>query len=194
MLPIYIISFIIKIFKGTPYIITRILKGQKIDYHHFEEEVLKNEFSRRTVFKGLFFRANFNKSFQGKTTVFPHTLASKIQPFNRGQGKLIKLEDPEFANFFIVYGNDQVEARYILSTSLMERLVKFRKKAGRNLYVSFVENRIYIAIECEEDLFEPKLFQSMLNFSPIREYFENLQLMLSIVQDLNLNRRIWSRN
>ena len=72
--------------------------------------------------------------------------------------------------------------------------VKFRKKAGRKLYVSFIENKIYIAIEYEEDLFEPKLFQSMLNFSPIREYFENLQLMISIVQDLNLNRRIWSRN
>ncbi|WP_082209807.1 hypothetical protein [Fischerella sp. PCC 9605] len=31
----------------------------------------------------------------------------------------------------------------------------------------------------------------MLSFTPMREYFENIQLMLGIVEDLNLNRRIW---
>ena len=192
MLPIYIISLIIKMLKGTSYIIKKILKDQRIDYYYFKE-VLKNEVSRKAVFKGLFFRANFNKKFKGKTVVLPDAL-SKLQPFNTLQRQLIKLEDSDFANLFIVYGSDQIEVRYILSTNLMEKLFKFRKKASRKLYAYFVENKIYIAIEYEEDLFEPKLFQSMLNFSPIREYFENLQLMISIVQDLNLNRRIWSRN
>jgi hypothetical protein len=73
----------------------------------------------------------------------------------------------------------------------MSRLVNFRKKAGRKVYVSFVQNQIYIAIPYEKDLFEPLLFKNMLDFKPVREYFENLQLASGIVEDLNLNRRIW---
>lgn len=166
------------------------IKGQRIDYYHFEEEVLKNEVSRKSVFKGLFFQADFNKEFKGKTVVLPGVLDYKIQPLNRVRGQLIRLEDAEFAKFFIVYGDDQIEARYILSTSLMAKLVKFRKKARRNIYVSFVESTIYIAIEYAEDLFEPKLFKNMLKFTPIQEYFETIQLMISIVEKLNLNRCI----
>lgn len=33
----------------------------------------------------------------------------------------------------------------------------------------------------------------MLSFAPLREYFETLNLMLGIVQDLNLDRGIWQK-
>jgi hypothetical protein len=92
-----------------------------------------------------------------------------------------------------VDGSDRVEARYISSTNLMARLVRFRKRAKRNIYVSFVESKIYITAEYAEGLFEPRLFKTMLNFAPIQEYFEILQLMIGVVEDLNLNRRIWSK-
>jgi hypothetical protein len=49
-------------------------------------------------------------------------------------------------------------------------------------------------IEYPEEIFEPKLFKSMLSLAPMREYFENIQLMLGIVEDLNLNKRIWRVN
>lgn len=190
---IYIFCLTFTILRGAPYIIRRIVKGQRINYQHFEEEVLRNLVSRKTVFKGLFFQADFNKKFKGKTVVLPAVLDYKIQVLNQNRGQVIKLEDPEFSNLFVVYGNDQVEARYILSTSLMEKLVRFRKKARRNIYVSFVESKIYIAVEYAEDLFEPLLFKSMLSFARIREYFEILQLMIGVVEELNLNRRIWSK-
>ncbi|MDM9381929.1 DUF3137 domain-containing protein [Chlorogloeopsis sp. ULAP01] len=191
MLPIYILVLLFQFIKGTPYVTSRIIKGQKIDYQRFKEEVINNEFSRKTIFQGLFFRAKFNKSFPGKTVVLPKLNKANINTISIGQGKVIKLEDPEFSKLYTVYGDNQVEARYILSTNLMEKLVKFRKKAGKNIYVSFVENMIYIAVESSEDLFEPKLYNSMLSFTPMREYFETIQLMLGIVDDLNLNRRIW---
>ena len=194
MLPVYTIGLLIKFIKGAPYVISRMIKGRKIDYQHFKEEVLNNEVTRKSVFKGLFFRANFNKKLKGKTVVMPRILDANINSLKIGKGQLIKLEDPEFNKLFTVYGNDQVEGRYILSTNLMAKLAQFRKKAGRNLYISFVENMIYIAIEYPEEIFEPRLFKSMLSLAPMREYFENIQLMLGIVEDLNLNKRIWRSN
>jgi hypothetical protein len=48
----------------------------------------------------------------------------------------VKLESIDFENRFIVYSNDQVEARYILTPSFMERLVKLEKMMGDEISFS----------------------------------------------------------
>jgi hypothetical protein len=153
-----------------------------------------------TIFKGLFFTADFNKHFKGETVVLPDTaerlfglLGQKLQSLNTFRGKLVKLEDPEFEKLFVVYGDDQIEARYILSMSLMERITQFKKKTKRPIYLSFVGSRVFVAVSYTKNLFEPRMFSTLLDFAPIREYFEDLQLAVGIVEDLNLNTRIWTK-
>ncbi len=180
-------------FRAIPYILTRLIKFEQIHYSQFQEEILENKVSRKRIFKGLFFRAQFNKRVKGKTVVLPDNLLTRTTWLNSHRGESIKLEDPEFEKFFEVYGDDQVESRYALSTSLMAKLVELRKKSGkdRSVYVSLVEDTIYIAIASDRDLFEPRLYRSILDFNLVRQYFEDLQLMAGIVDELNLNRRIW---
>jgi hypothetical protein len=168
---------------------------------HAEHESGSGKNRRRyTVFKGLFFIGDFNKDFTTQTVVLPDTaeklfgyLGQKLQSLNIFRGQLIKLDDPEFEKHFVVYGNDQIQARYILSTSLMERIVEFKKKTGRKIYLSFVGSMVFVAVSYTKKLFEPRLFRTLLDFGPIREYFEDLQLAIGIVDDLNLNTRIWSK-
>ena len=155
---------------------------------------------RHTIFKGLFFIGDFNKHFTCETVVLPDTaeklfghFVQKLQSLNIFRGQLIKLEDPEFESHFVVYGDDQIQARYILSMSLMERIVEFWKKTGRKIYLSFVGSKVFVAVSYTKSLFEPRLFRTLLDFEPIREYFEDLQLTIGIVDDLNLNTRIWSK-
>jgi hypothetical protein len=152
------------------------------------------------IFKGLFFVADFNKNFTGRTVVLPDTaekllgnIGTMFQSMNKFRGQLIKLEDPEFEKLFAVYGNDQIEARYILSTSLMKRIVDFKKKTGKRLYMSFVASKLFVAIPYAKDLFEPRVFKTLLDFKPIQDYYEDLQIAISIVEDLNLNTRIWTK-
>ncbi len=155
---------------------------------------------RHTVFRGLFFIGDFNKHFTGQTVVLPDTaeklfgrLGRKLQSLNISRDQLINLEDPEFERHFVVYGSDQVEARYILSTSLMARIMDFRKKTGRKIHLSFIGSMVFVAASYTRSLFEPRLFRTLLDFEPIRQYFEDLQLAIGIVDDLNLNTRIWSK-
>ena len=110
-----------------------------------------------------------------------------------GLGDLVKLEDPEFEKEFVVYGSDQIEARYILSPGLMERIVEFKRKAKRKIHLSFVQSWVNLAIEFDKDLFEAPLFGSALDYPKIRDYFRDLQLAFGIVEDLNLNTRIWTK-
>jgi hypothetical protein len=152
---------------------------------------LEKQWQSKILFRGLFFTAKFAKNFPNRTFVIPNDLQNRIPLVNYWRGELVKLEDSEFEKLFQVYGDDQVESRYILSTNLMQRLIDFNYNAKRKVYISFIEGYIYIAIKYDRNLFEPKLWQTMLSFKPLKEYFEDLQLAIGIVQDFNLDRQIW---
>lgn len=157
-------------------------------------EFEKAEFSgKSSLFHGLFFEAKFSKNFISRTFILPNTFKSKVTVLNNWRGEKVDLEDPDFKHIFNVYSDNQIEARYILSTNLMSRLVQFNQKAERKVYLSFVDGFVYIAIPYRQNLFEPQLLRKMTSFSPLKEYFLDLQLMIGIVDDLNLNRRIWQK-
>ncbi len=162
----------------------------------------KRETKWHTIFKGVFFVADFNKHFAGVTVVRPDVaermfgrMGQKLQSLGTSFSdlQLITLEDPEFEKEFVVLASDQVEARYILSTSLMQRIVEYRQRTGRKLLLSFVDSQINIAIPSNRNLFEPPLFSTCVNPALIREFLEDLLMVTAIVEDLNLNLRIWSK-
>jgi hypothetical protein len=154
-----------------------------------------------TIFRGLFIVADFNKNFKGATTVLPDTaeklfgtmIGSFLQSHNIGRPDLVKLEDPEFEKLFVVYGTDQVEARYILSSSLMQKIIEFKKKTGKRIHLSFVNNNVVVAISYDKDLFEPRVFRTIVDYKLTQSYYEDLQLATSLVDELGLNTRIWGK-
>lgn len=153
-----------------------------------------------TIFKGLFFIGDFNKHFRTQTFVLPDTaeklfgrFGKMLQSWNLSRPDLIQLEDPEFEKEFVVYGKDQIEARYILSLSLMQRILDFKRKTGQKVFLSFIDSKVFIGVWSDHVLFEPKILSTLLDFDLIREYFDDLQLAIGIVDDLNLNTRIWSK-
>jgi hypothetical protein len=109
------------------------------------------------------------------------------------RGELVKLEDPEFEKEFCVYSDDQVEARYILSPSLMKRIVDFKRKWNTKVYLSFRHSKVYIAIKTNKNLFETRLFKSIVDYSFMEENMRYIILLTEIVEDLNLNTRIWTK-
>lgn len=194
-------------YKGDDYVSGKIgstdIKFSEI-HAEYKTETRDSKGHRRThwhtIFKGLFFIADFNKNFKGKTVVLPDTaerlfghIGTALQSWDTSRGELIKLEDPEFEKLFVVYGDDQIEARYILSTSLMKRMAEFKKKIKNQVHFSFVGSKIFVAVSYQKSLFEPRVFKTLLDFKPIQEYFEDLELAVGMVDDFNLNRRIWSK-
>ena len=151
------------------------------------------------IFKGLFFIADFNKHFSTSTVVLPNRLgrggfARFFQKMNFARKeKLVSMEDLDFNKYFVVYGEDQIEARYVLSTSLMKRITDFKKSHKNPVFISFVNSFLYVAIGHNKDLFEPSYFKRLNRFEIVKEYFEDLQLAVGIVEDLNLNNRIWTK-
>lgn len=154
-----------------------------------------------TLFRGLFLVAEFNKHFKAKTVVLPdlsektfgNLIGRWFQSINISRAKVIQLDDPEFEKKFVVYGDDPIEARYILSHSMMKRIVEFQKKISYPLFISFVHNHIHVAIGAGKDLFEPTVFKSLLDYKQAMEYIHTLRNTIGIIEELKLNEKLWSK-
>jgi hypothetical protein len=165
---------------------------------HTEHKVGSGKNSHwETLFKGLFFIGDFNKHFQGRTYVWSehnpqlNFLNKLFSSFAWNLAK-VKLESSEFENRFIVYSTDQVEARYILTPSFMERLSKLQDMMGQKTAFSFVNTNIYVAVPIKDDLFEPSVF-SANDYNTISDYYNTVQMVLGIIDELKLNQRLWTK-
>lgn len=140
------------------------------------------------VFKGFFFIADFQKDFKGKTIVYRDALIK----LHFGEQR-VKLESPEFEDRFDVYSTDQVEARYLLTPAFMERLLALDRKFQGNITVSFLNSNVIIAIPERTNHFEASVWKPLLNAESLKKEFDTLILLIDIIDDLNLNLRIWTK-
>lgn len=158
----------------------------------------KRQETWHTIFKGLFFHADFNKNIQGKTFVEPDTAERLFGKFGQKlqastKGRLVKLENPEFEKLFAVFSTDQIEARYILTPAIMEAMVRIYKQFKREVSISFVGSRVYVALNFNKNLFEPRIMGKGVNFNDIEFMFNLFGMNEIIVHELNLNTRIWTK-
>ena len=96
--------------------------------------------SHKTIFDGVVISLSVKKPFEGQTIImrdrgmFGNFLKSKFATSLEKAG----LEDPKFEDIFEVFTNDQVEARYLLTTSFMERLLELNDVfEGKGVQCSF---------------------------------------------------------
>lgn len=79
---------------------------------------------KRVPFRGVFIEFDMNKNFEGHTFLFERAATNRNINFDASKFQEVKLEDPEFSSKYIVYSDNQVEARYVLTTAFIERFKK----------------------------------------------------------------------
>ena len=142
--------------------------------------------SYTTIFRGIFLIADFNKEIQSETYVY--SFGGKW--FSRF--KRVKLENVTFEDRFNVYSNSQIEARYILTPKMMRRIIDLEDRFGENLYLSFRGHNVYVAISESNDMFEASIHDDV-SFHQIQRFLEEVNSILAIINDLDLNLRIWTK-
>ena len=95
----------------------------------------------------------------------------------------IKLEDPVFEKEWEVYATDQVEARYILTPALMERMLEIKRRFyGKSIEFSFFDNQVLIAVRTNKDMFETtSLFTPALAYHKVQEVVAQFYSVFSAV-------------
>lgn len=154
-------------------------------------------------FRGILFLADFNKNFRGHTLLrdkkirsFRHLKRYIWLLFNSiVHGKKLQrihLESKDFERHFKTKTSHEIEARYILSPNLMERLVKFRKKRRNPIDISFRNSYIAIALSSKKYFYDPSIIRRMKN-GQVKDVYDDLTFFFSIIEELNLNTRIWGK-
>lgn len=154
----------------------------------------------QTQFKGLFLKADFNKKLQHRTVILPDiaerflgNMGQQLQKLNFGRDELVQLENVDFEKKFAVYSSDQVEARYILTPKLMERIFNYSERHELSPSMAFKGEQVFVALPISKDFFEPRIFRTLLDKEATREYHDDMLLAISLIEELDLNLRIWSK-
>ncbi|MEC9328306.1 MAG: DUF3137 domain-containing protein [Pseudomonadota bacterium] len=168
-------------------------KGVEIDL--FETHLTKKSGSGKnrrtvTVFKGIVISLSLNKTFEGKTIVkkdrgrLVNWVSDKFSSL-----EAVNLEDPRFEKEFEVYSTDQVEARYLLTTSFMERLVGLREAfGGQGIQCSFYQNQLLMMISIKRDMFEPgSIFEHEDFVDDAKSLLKEMNIIFQIVDTLHLD-------
>lgn len=146
----------------------------------------------RNVFSGVCILFEMNKNFKGRTVVLKDKGALG-NAFTKVSGlQNVRLEDSRFEKVFEVFSDDQIEARYLLTTAFMERMLKLRDLYdGKAIQFSFNNNTLLLSIPTRQDMFEASsFFRSNMNKKKIDLVFEQFYTIFSVVHLLKLNRRL----
>lgn len=152
-----------------------------------------------TIFEGIIFVADFNKNFEVSTVVRPKDFGSSVgawfskNVFSFGNTEIVQLENTDFDNQFVTYSRNQIEARYILTPAMMERILNLNNKCDETISISFISSKMYIAFPLSHNYFEAPIHTSLLVPDLLTDDLSIVQFMHDIVHEMDLNTRIWGK-
>lgn len=151
------------------------IKNKKVEFSELVVEFTKAEDKKinnsKFQFRGLFFVAFFNENFEN------NLLIKSANHFNDTNMHTM----PQFEDLFIIKtfgGNNWIEDNIKLKNALIE----LQAKVPLDFMVSFSGNKMFIGVVHDEDLFEPTLFQSILNFDEMKGFFDDLYHPLHFIE------------
>ena len=137
------------------------------------------------TFQGILFKTTMDKPFKSKVIVRQRGAAyCYVQKMQK-----VTLESTEFNNIYEVYAEDQVEARYFLTTSMMDRLINIYK-CGQNINLSVVNNDIAVVKQTKKDMFEPDIEKPLNDINSYYEVMMQTKSILDFITDLKLDVNI----
>jgi len=145
------------------------------------------------VFRGVFLHSTFTRPLRGSILILPQKfrqyLSRTIKEFVRIGGYEVDsgLENELFTLNFMTYATPDAFVSGVLSPEMQKGIVEYKLKSGKEIYISFIGQEIYVAITEPKDILEPFIFQSNISFDLVKDFFEDISMLLSIVEDFDKN-------
>ena len=148
-----------------------------------------------TIFKGKWMIFDFNKLFKANIQVSQKGFGNSILS-NWGEKikyKKVMTEDQAFNNSFRIYAQDEHEAFYILTPSLMEKIKKLTGDISGKLLFCFIDSKLHIGIQNNKDSFEHSIFTKINEEKVTNEISQDIKLITNFVDELSLDNDLFRR-
>ena len=103
----------------------------------------------------------------------------------------VKLEDVIFDKDYNVASEDQVEARYLITPSFMERFKNLKKAYNsKSIKCALFDNQIMFAISTTKDLFEiGSMYHPLTDSRQVDRFFDEIIAILDIIEEFKLDEK-----
>jgi len=141
-----------------------------------------------TIFQGVFLCALFNEPTEGSLVVWPRkmrrflTRSIKNYTWDGGGNVDEEIMNERFRETFLVYATEDTHVIGILPEPMQEAIMEFCDKSKKEMFFAVHGREIYVGVSEPKDLLEPFIFRSNLSFELVREFFENITLLLKVVE------------
>ena len=167
-----------------------------VDFQLCEMRVLQQSKVRNTtewVFDGVFMKAKLHFKLNGNLYILPKsekpylskTLKNILGSGNVKVNNLIR--NKEFTNLFETFASKKTNPMQFLTEGLQNSIIDYTNNFDKLFYLSFNNGTIYLAISEEKDILEPNLFKSNLKFNLVKEFYEDVFILMRIVEELDLH-------
>lgn len=150
-----------------------------------------------TLFKGRWMIFDFNKEFKANIQVrqkgFGNAKVSNWGKKKDDKFKKIALEDLEFNHKFKVYAQSEHDAFYVLTPSLMRRIITLSSNIQGKVLLCFVNNKLHVGIQNNKDSFEHSIFKAINEESVVENILKDIKVITSFVDELNLDNDLFRK-
>ena len=146
-------------------------------------------------FKGVFLIGDFQRwDLHGGVLVLPDAhrkyMSRSERAFHLTGGRRVRDMLPEFEVFFDTYATPDVRVKDVMSPEMQRKILQFRNRFQqvnrmKEIYFSIIGDKIYLALSQDKDLLEPTLLRSNVSYETVREFYEDLRLLLDVVLDVD---------
>jgi len=152
----------------------------------------------------MYIGATLNKKNTNHIYLIPNNLndrvlQSKIMNYIKFHGVPVMLENLEFSQKYKVFCDDEVQARYILSLSLMERINKLDELYKEKKYIVFKEGKRFaiciegISIENIKKVKLPAFRNQNTEINVLTNMFSRLNDLFKIYYILDLGNELYTK-
>lgn len=148
-----------------------------------------------TIFKGKWMIFDFNKSFTANVQVSQKGFGnSRVNNWGeKNKYKKVEMEDVEFNKMFRIYAQNEHDAFYILTPSLMEKIKKLANSVDGKLLMCFIDNELHIGLYNYKDSFEYNVYKKIDEEKINDDISKDIKVITDFIDELNLDNSLFRR-
>lgn len=146
-----------------------------------------------TLFMGRWMIFDFNKTFKANVQVCQKGFwnAKRGNWYDNIKYKKVEMEDEAFNKNFSTFAQNEHDAFYILTPSLMEKIKKLSNDIRGSLLFCFIDNKLHIGINNNEDSFECSIFKKIDVEKIMNDITEDIKLITDFIDELSLDNDLF---
>lgn len=164
--------------------------------HHYTDSDGHTHTEYVTIFRGRWMLFEFNKIFKANLQVSQKGFGNnKIGNFfSKNKLQKVELESQEFNKRFSVYAVEPIDAFYVLTPKMMERIINLDEKNSGKILLCFVNNCLHVGLYDNKDSFEHGSVFKKINPEKERTNISSdIEKITMFIDELELDNDLFKR-